>query len=470
MSTDSEDIAASIEDPGRFAEIFERHSRAVGGYVRRRLGVDGVDDVLSETFLVAFRRRASFDADSDSARPWLLGIATRLIKRHRAQEATQWRAFEHASAAAEVQEDGSVPSSDARLDAERALRELAPRIEDEHIVVAREALREEIRGERRRAARRQGRRLGVGIGALVGVGAAAAVAIATVQAIAPPTSVTTADAAADVLEDAADIAISGAPFDVPEGAYLRIESAGEWLAGWDDDMPEGAERGNGDIAAAEAAWVISGRTSMYVPRERADDWFRVVEPGEIVAAYGDTSIAAPDLGASERDVLVASGGVYSDMGAFGETDHEYTLDGRDLWDEMPTDAGDYLEWARERVGEQRDSTASDSSIVESIVDDPSQALAPPEVRAAQLRALALLAGSEVRSVDGDVTTIRFSWSSASWDAWTDIAIDTERALVLGVTSSGAQTGETSAIGELPTWSSRTTFAFEVVDDAPESTT
>src|SRR5690606_6859016 len=102
VSTDSEIIQRSLAEPGAFSEIFERHVRPVGGYIRRRVGVDAVDDVLSETFLVAFRRRASFDGAWESARPWLLGIATRVVKRHRADEARQWRSFE-ASAAGEVE-------------------------------------------------------------------------------------------------------------------------------------------------------------------------------------------------------------------------------------------------------------------------------------------------------------------------------------------------------------------------------
>ncbi|RCS62747.1 hypothetical protein CIK77_00505 [Microbacterium sp. JB110] len=48
---------------------------------------DGVDAVLSEAFLVALRRRGSFGQSSDSARRWLLGIATRVMKRRRASGA-----------------------------------------------------------------------------------------------------------------------------------------------------------------------------------------------------------------------------------------------------------------------------------------------------------------------------------------------------------------------------------------------
>ncbi|QNA92911.1 MULTISPECIES: RNA polymerase sigma factor [unclassified Microbacterium] len=127
MSTDSEIIERSIDDPGTFSEIFERHVRPVGGYIRRRIGSDAVDDVLSETFLVAFRRRAAFDRSWASARPWLLGIATRVVKNHRAAEARQWRAFE-ASSSADVVAEPPQTASEARMDADAALRALAPRI------------------------------------------------------------------------------------------------------------------------------------------------------------------------------------------------------------------------------------------------------------------------------------------------------------------------------------------------------
>lgn len=128
MSSDSEIIRRSLDEPGAFSDIFERHVRPVGGYLRRRIGADAVDDVLSETFLVAFRRRASFDLTAESARPWLLGIATTLVKSHRAAEARQWRAFEASSSAERVGVETPHSRSDSRIDADAALRALAPRI------------------------------------------------------------------------------------------------------------------------------------------------------------------------------------------------------------------------------------------------------------------------------------------------------------------------------------------------------
>lgn len=125
VTNDSEIISRSIAQPDLFAQIFERHAPAVGGYTRRRIGLDAVDDVLSETFLVAFRKRASFDTKAESARPWLLGIATRVMHRHRSAEEREWRA----SAAESAQSVASHEDrSDAQLDASTALRDLGPRI------------------------------------------------------------------------------------------------------------------------------------------------------------------------------------------------------------------------------------------------------------------------------------------------------------------------------------------------------
>lgn len=128
MSTDSEILLRSRATPGIFAELFERHSASVASFVRRRVGTDAVEDVLSETFLVAFRRRADFDTSWESARPWLLGIASRVMKKHRADEARQWRAVAASTAREDMSHEGGIEAATGRLDAAAAVRELAPRI------------------------------------------------------------------------------------------------------------------------------------------------------------------------------------------------------------------------------------------------------------------------------------------------------------------------------------------------------
>jgi RNA polymerase sigma factor (sigma-70 family) len=86
-------IAESCRVPDRFGAVFDRHAIAIHGYIARRLGPDAADDLVAEAFLVAFRKRADYDLRQPSARPWLYGIATRLISRHRRDEVRFFRAI-----------------------------------------------------------------------------------------------------------------------------------------------------------------------------------------------------------------------------------------------------------------------------------------------------------------------------------------------------------------------------------------
>ncbi|HEV2372438.1 MAG TPA: RNA polymerase sigma factor [Streptosporangiaceae bacterium] len=79
-------IARSIRAPECFGALFDRHAPAISRYITRRLGPDAAADLVAETFLVAFHRRHRFDRTHTDARPWLYGIATRLIGRHRRDE------------------------------------------------------------------------------------------------------------------------------------------------------------------------------------------------------------------------------------------------------------------------------------------------------------------------------------------------------------------------------------------------
>ncbi|MDQ0726459.1 RNA polymerase sigma factor [Microbacterium sp. W4I20] len=128
MSTDSDIIRRSAQSPQAFAEVFDRHAVSVEAFLRRRLGADAAEDALSETFLVAFRRRTAFDHAWESARPWLLGIASRVAARHRATEAKHWRAVTASAGADERSSGGGIDEAGTRMDAAAAIRELAPRI------------------------------------------------------------------------------------------------------------------------------------------------------------------------------------------------------------------------------------------------------------------------------------------------------------------------------------------------------
>lgn len=76
-------VEASLVDPERFGELFERHHVVVFRYVRSRIGTSA-DDVVGDTFIEAFRTRERFDrSESRSCLPWLLGIATNMLSRRR---------------------------------------------------------------------------------------------------------------------------------------------------------------------------------------------------------------------------------------------------------------------------------------------------------------------------------------------------------------------------------------------------
>lgn len=117
MSPDNEVIEQSARDPAVFASLYDRHAEKVYRYVAQRIGDHVAEDVMAETFLVAFERRGSYDVTIRDARPWLLGIATRLIRKHSRVEATARKGIS-ADLAAQVAPD-FIEQAGARIDAER---------------------------------------------------------------------------------------------------------------------------------------------------------------------------------------------------------------------------------------------------------------------------------------------------------------------------------------------------------------
>ncbi|SCG57514.1 RNA polymerase sigma-70 factor, ECF subfamily [Micromonospora echinaurantiaca] len=115
-------IRESIREPERFAPLFDRHAAAVHRYLARRIG-EPADDLLSETFLVAFRRRASYRPMQLDVRPWLFGIATKVLQRHVRKEERRYRALARARLLEASSRTDDPP--DDRLDAQALRAELA---------------------------------------------------------------------------------------------------------------------------------------------------------------------------------------------------------------------------------------------------------------------------------------------------------------------------------------------------------
>jgi RNA polymerase sigma factor (sigma-70 family) len=121
--TDEAVLAESLSSPETFGELYSRYFGEVYRYLAGRLGPDAADDLAAETFLAAFRRRATFDPALGSVRPWLYGIATNLVAGHHRAESRRYAALARivADPAAGSEEDRIAE----RLTAWQARRSLA---------------------------------------------------------------------------------------------------------------------------------------------------------------------------------------------------------------------------------------------------------------------------------------------------------------------------------------------------------
>jgi RNA polymerase sigma factor (sigma-70 family) len=135
LERDEAVVARSLVEPHVFATIFDRHFVPVHRYLHRRAGRDLADEIAGETFRVAFERRGTWRGQSDSARPWLYGIATNLLRRHRREESRRLRAFARSAddRFATLDEDAILARLDAGARGARlaaGLAALAPRDRD----------------------------------------------------------------------------------------------------------------------------------------------------------------------------------------------------------------------------------------------------------------------------------------------------------------------------------------------------
>ncbi|MFL6206134.1 MAG: sigma-70 family RNA polymerase sigma factor [Acidimicrobiales bacterium] len=125
--TDAQVIASSLDSPACFAELFDRHATTLFRYLVRRVGPDDADSLLGELFRIAFERRATFDTSRPEARPWLYGIASNLLARHRQGEARRLDATARL-ASSSVSAADLLTDVDARLDAARLWSDVASAI------------------------------------------------------------------------------------------------------------------------------------------------------------------------------------------------------------------------------------------------------------------------------------------------------------------------------------------------------
>ncbi|GAA0940750.1 hypothetical protein GCM10009554_31700 [Kribbella koreensis] len=109
-----------------FGELFDAYAAPLHRYLARRVGPDHAHDLVSETFLAAFKQRETYNPETAAVRSWLYGIATNLARRHVRQEVRGLKATARAdNTAYQPSHDGQVAD---RVDAQAMARQIAPAI------------------------------------------------------------------------------------------------------------------------------------------------------------------------------------------------------------------------------------------------------------------------------------------------------------------------------------------------------
>ncbi len=120
--SDAEIIEASLEDQELFAAIFERHYRDIHRFVVAAVGPNDGPDLAAEVFLRAFATRRRYRLTYPSARPWLYGIASNLIRGYYRKQARRGRAHRRILVSVESESDPSEEILDrVAAEAERPL-------------------------------------------------------------------------------------------------------------------------------------------------------------------------------------------------------------------------------------------------------------------------------------------------------------------------------------------------------------
>jgi RNA polymerase sigma factor (sigma-70 family) len=120
--SDADVIGRSLDEPEAFGLIYDRHAPTVLRFLGRRVGAEVAEGLVGELFRVAFERRKTFDTSRATALPWLYGIGSNLLLKHRRGEARRLRANARMAADEATDRRASGPALEARL--------LFPRVAD----------------------------------------------------------------------------------------------------------------------------------------------------------------------------------------------------------------------------------------------------------------------------------------------------------------------------------------------------
>jgi len=130
-------MALAIDHAESFRALYACHRDDVWRYLRRRTEHDVAEDLTTEVFVVAWRRRPDLTTD---ALPWLYGVARHVLANHRRGDGRAAALTEKAGRHALAVEDDHADRVGVRADVAAALRQLPPTDREVLLLVAWEGL------------------------------------------------------------------------------------------------------------------------------------------------------------------------------------------------------------------------------------------------------------------------------------------------------------------------------------------
>jgi RNA polymerase sigma factor (sigma-70 family) len=128
-------VARTLSPRSAVERAFRDHFDEIYRYLARRVGPGIAEDLAAETFVEALKSYHRYDPRKGALRPWLYGIATRMLRRHARKEARQLRAYAKSGVDPVVGSDArdfveSALSGATARDIARALARLSQRERD----------------------------------------------------------------------------------------------------------------------------------------------------------------------------------------------------------------------------------------------------------------------------------------------------------------------------------------------------
>ncbi|WP_433463517.1 RNA polymerase sigma factor [Spirillospora sp. CA-128828] len=130
-----------LDPHDRFARAYEEHYPAIVRYAARRIDTERARDVAMETFLVAWRRLEELPESADAVRPWLYGVARKVLANEQRANRRRDRLLGrlHTARAPVAEPDHAILTVEA-MGVQEVMRRLSPRDQEVLQLIAWEGL------------------------------------------------------------------------------------------------------------------------------------------------------------------------------------------------------------------------------------------------------------------------------------------------------------------------------------------